>query len=97
MTWNPRDAGHKTDSMIMRDSSAPFQLPERPAEHNAAAPANPYLPSSTPTVAEAMGWDDREPTPGLPMDLQRALINEGVVPEHEWDTWKSFVLRGHYE
>lgn len=99
MTWNPRDSGQMSPDALHRDQGALFRLPEPPTvDRTHVGSSRAYLPSPTPTVAEAMAWGDEErATTEYPLDFQRQLLEEGIVPDRIWDRWRSMMLRGHHE
>jgi len=97
MTWNPRDVAHPTGTHQIERHGG-FQLPEAPVPGSGTGNPVPYLPTATPTVAEAMGWGSGEEMGNhLPPDVVQELVYEGICPDTTWDRWKSLVMRGHYE
>lgn len=95
MTWNPRDSTIGQGKDLSETDG--FRLPERPGPGAAPMSTTPYLPRSTPTVAEAMGWDDEsDMVAAFPMDMNRELEYEGIVADPKiWDRWRTLLLRGY--
>ena len=95
MTWNPRDVTAPKQNELQQDGS--FTFPSPPLATGPGAGGAPYLPTATPTVAEAMGWDENDALVAMPPEFERELEYEGVFSSKQWDRWRTILLRGHYE